>query len=206
MAKYGKPPFYRTQWPVYAKQWDDMQVKATAREELDGFLHRALAGKDRYLHLQRRTAYENHNDGVPWWVSAIIAERESGQNWSRSLAQGDRWDRTSHNVPRGRGPFSSWEDAAIDALQLDGLSSLPPPGLSVLERALYLWERYNGWGYYFHNIPSPYVWGATSVQTRGKYTTDGKFDARAWDTQLGCAAMLRALIDADPTVRPIRES
>jgi len=56
-AKYGKPPTYRLMWPIYAKQWDKMQVKDTARHDIEGFVARALAGKDKYLHLQRRTAY-----------------------------------------------------------------------------------------------------------------------------------------------------
>jgi hypothetical protein len=38
------------------------------------------------------------------------------QSWAGSLAQGDPWNRTSVHVPKGRGPFKSWEDAAVDAL------------------------------------------------------------------------------------------
>src|SRR4051794_27772412 len=54
--------------------------------------------------------------GVPWPVIAVIHERESSQNWAASLAQGDPWNRVSVHVPAGRGPFRSWEDAAVDAL------------------------------------------------------------------------------------------
>ena len=54
--------------------------------------------------------------GVPWAVIAVIHERESSQDWTGSLAQGDPWNRVSVHVPAGRGPFKSWEDAAIDAL------------------------------------------------------------------------------------------
>jgi lysozyme family protein len=97
MEKVGKTPNYRLRWPEYAKQWDRMKVKPAVRGDLNDFVKRALAGKTRYLAVEGRT-------GVPWWMIAIIAERESGQNWSRSLAQGDRWDRVSRNEPRDRGP------------------------------------------------------------------------------------------------------
>jgi lysozyme family protein len=52
----------------------------------------------------------------PWFVIAVIHQRESSQDWGSSLAQGDAWDKVSVHVPAGRGPFKSWEEAAIDAL------------------------------------------------------------------------------------------
>ena len=196
-GKVGKTPNYRLRWPEYAKQWDRMKVKPAVRGDLNDFVKRALAGKDRYLAVEGKT-------GVPWWMIAIIAERESGQNWSRSLAQGDRWDRVSRHVPKGRGPFKSWEAAAVDALHIDHLDDVQD---WRLEKTLYYWERYNGWGYHlYHGIPSPYLWGGTSIQKCGKYRDDGKWDPKQWDTQLGAAAMLRALMDADSTIQPIRET
>ena len=44
--------------------------------------------------------------GVPWAVIAVIHERESSQDWTGSLAQGDPWNRVSVHVPAGRGPFN----------------------------------------------------------------------------------------------------
>ncbi len=190
-------PTYREKWPVYAKQWDKMEIKPAKAGEIADFCKRALAGKARYQKVEAKT-------GVPWWMQAIIAERESGQDWSRSLAQGDRWDRKSVNVPKGRGPFKSWEAAAIDALHIDHLDLVSD---WRLEKALYYFEKYNGFGY--HNkggLPSPYIWGATTIQQPGKYTSDGRFSRTAWDGQLGCAAMLRGLMDRDPTIRPERET
>src|SRR6185437_4646247 len=57
-----------------------------------------------------------HATNVPWPAIAVIHQRESSQSWLGSLAQGDPWNKPSIHVPRGRGPFKSWEDAAIDAL------------------------------------------------------------------------------------------
>src|SRR5262249_32689888 len=115
--KRGKAPTYLLRWPDYAEQWDRMTIKPAVQGELNHFVRRALAGKERYLALEGRT-------GVPWWMIAIIAERESTQNWSRSLAQGDPWNRVSYNEPSGRGPFESWEAAAIDALHIDHLDEV----------------------------------------------------------------------------------
>jgi hypothetical protein len=40
----------------------------------------------------------------------------SGKCWTRGIAQGDPWAAKSTHVGACRGPFKSWEDAAVDAL------------------------------------------------------------------------------------------
>jgi hypothetical protein len=67
------------------------------------------SAKSRYQAVAAKT-------GVPWAAIAVIHERECSQDWTGSLAQGDPWNRVSVHVPAGRGPFRSWEDAAVDAL------------------------------------------------------------------------------------------
>ena len=49
---------------------------------------------------------------------AAIHEREASQSWNKQLAQGDPLNQVSTNVPRGMGPFNTWEEGAIAALQL----------------------------------------------------------------------------------------
>jgi lysozyme family protein len=189
------PPTYRTRWPLYARQWNAMYITRAAT--VRAAAKRLVAAKHRYVAIEKATA-------VPWWMVAIIHERESSQNWSRSLAQGDRWDRVSVHVPRGRGPFRSWEEAAIDALAtLKGLHRIID---WRLEKVLYQLERYNGWGYYWRGLASPYIWAATNIQQRGKFVADGRFSSTAWDTQLGCAAMIRDLMALDQSIQPIRET
>jgi lysozyme family protein len=61
---------------------------------------------------------------------------------------------------------------------------------------------YNGTGYEdFHHEASPYDWGATNIEQEGKYIADGRYDAHVWDTQLGCAAMLKGMMAIDPSIR-----
>jgi lysozyme family protein len=74
-----------------------------------------------------------------------------------------------------------------------------------LERVLYQLERYNGWGYHWRGLASPYLWGATTIQQRGKFVADGKFSPTTVDVQLGCAPMIRALMELDPSIQPVRE-
>src|SRR5436190_4339195 len=189
-------PSYRSRWPVYAHEWDGMTLKTGQLSEITATARRLVAAKARYQAVEKVT-------GVPWYWIACVHERESSQDWKASLAQGDPWNRVSTHVPRGRGPFTSWEAAAVDALQLDGVSDVKD---WTLEKLFYYWELYNGWGYYNHGIPSPYVWGATSVQRPGKYVADGVWSSTAVDKQLGCAALLRGMMKLDPTIKPVRET
>jgi lysozyme family protein len=138
--------------------------------------------------------------GVPWWVIAVIHEREADQDFSRSIAQGDPWNAPSRHVPKLRGPFKSFKDAAIDAL-----TKCPPRAAEWKDWSaggtLTLLEEYNGLGYEdYHSEPSPYLFGGTNIEQQGKYVADGRWSAEAWDMQLGCAAMLRQMLALDPSI------
>jgi lysozyme family protein len=137
--------------------------------------------------------------GVPWPLIAVIHERESSQDWTKSLAQGDPWDKISVHVPAGRGPFKSWEDAAVDAL-----NNCPPYAGRNRDRSigalLTLLEEYNGLGYAARGVPSPYVWAGTDQYRSGKYVRDGVYDPNVIDGQAGCAGLLMAMKALDPTI------
>lgn len=139
----------------------------------------------RYKTVEKRT-------GVPWWFIAVVHEREASQSWYANIAQGDRWDRVSTHVPAGRGPFSSWEDAAVDALVNCAPYSARNKDWSPAN-ALTMLEQYNGLGYFRRGIPSPYIWAGTNQYRSGKYVSDGVFDPNTVDTQLGCAGLLIAM-------------
>lgn len=137
--------------------------------------------------------------GVPWAVIAVIHERECSQDWAGSLAQGDPWNRVSEHVPAGRGPFRSWEEAAIDAL----VNCAPRAGRNKdwsIGRTLTKLEEYNGLGYAARDRPSPYIWSGTDQYKSGKYVSDGIFDPNVVDSQPGCAGLLTAMMTLDPTI------
>ena len=147
---------------------------------------------------QRYQTVEQYT-GVPWPVVAVIHERESSQDWGASLAQGDPWDKVSVHVPAGRGPFKSWTEAAIDAL------IKCPPYLArhkdwSIAGTLTALETYNGIGYASRGVPSPYLWAGTDQYRSGKYIRDGVYDPNKIDPQLGCAALLKAMMELDHTI------
>lgn len=173
-------------------RWD--KAKITRGPEFDAVAKR-LAGpfaKKAYQEIERDT-------GVPWFVVAVIHEREASQNWGANIAQGDPWNRPSVHVPRGRGPFSSWREAANDALKncapyAAKWKDWSPGG------AMTLLEEYNGLGYASRGIPSPYIWSGTDQYHSGKYVSDGVFDPNAVDRQLGCAGLILAMAKIDSSV------
>ncbi len=137
--------------------------------------------------------------GVPWATIAVIHERECSQDWTKSLAQGDPWSRVSVHVPAGRGPFDSWEEAAIDALRNCAPYAARWKDWSI-GGMLTVLEEYNGLGYASHGVPSPYVWSGTDQYRAGKYVRDGVYDPNAVDSQLGCAGLLMAMQALDRSI------
>lgn len=173
-------------------RWTSGHVLPEWVRVLDSVSHRLVNAKERYQAVEAKT-------GVPWAVIAVTHERESSQSWTASLAQGDPWDRVSIHVPRGRGPFPSWEAAAEDALV-----ACPPHAANwhdwSIEGALTLLESYNGMGYAAMGRPSPYVWSGTDQYHSGKYIADGHYDPNAVDHQTGCAALLNRMTLIDPSI------
>jgi lysozyme family protein len=137
--------------------------------------------------------------GVPWPVIAVIHQRECSQDWSGSLAQGDPWNRVSVHVPAGRGPFRSWEEAAIDALVNCAPYAARNKDWSI-GRTLAKLEQYNGLGYAARGRPSPYIWSGTDQYEAGKYVRDGVYDPNVVDSQPGCAGLLLAMMALDPSI------
>ncbi|WP_342712162.1 hypothetical protein AAFG13_12470 [Bradyrhizobium sp. B124] len=148
--------------------------------------------KDRYQAVSAKT-------GVPWFFIAVVHEREASQNWNTQLGQGDPLGSVSVHVPKGRGPFKTWEDGAYDALVNCAPFAARNRDWSV-GGTLTMLEQYNGLGYAARGKPSPYIWSGTDQYVSGKYVRDGVFDASVVDQQLGCAGLLRAMTQLDPTI------
>jgi lysozyme family protein len=153
----------------------------------------APAAKARYQAIEANT-------GVPWFFIAVAHQRESSQDWSRNLAQGDPWNKKSTHVPKGRGPFATFEDAAVDALTNCAPYAARNRDWSV-GGLLTMLEQYNGLGYFNRGLPSPYIWSGTDQYIKGKYVADGKFDPNVVDKQLGCAGLILAMMQIDSSIK-----
>jgi lysozyme family protein len=173
----------------YLSIWDGMKV--TKRTEANKVADKILANKKRYQVVERLT-------GVPWYFVALTHYRESSLNFSKNLCNGQPLNMRTTIVPKGRGPYASFEDSAVDALvtikkySADLDWSFGP--------FCYRIEGYNGYGYWKKGIPSPYLWGGTNRQQVGKYVRDHIYDATVWDSQLGVLAILKCLMDKDATI------
>lgn len=178
-------PTYAGTRAGYRHLWDKMHVtrEAEASSAADGILR----DRTRYEAVEART-------GVPWFWIALVHLRESSRDFRGVLHNGQKiigTGKLTTLVPKGRGPFETWEEAAVDALTYMGLDKIDD---WPLERCLHAFERYNGWGY-FGKINSPYVWAGTNLYSRGKYVADGKYDPNHVDKQLGLAAVLKILTE-----------
>lgn len=175
----------------YKNLWKSMRV--TRGAECDAAARRILAGRARYLAVERITH-------VPWFFIGLLHMRESGCNFAGVLHNGEHilgTGRRTKLVPAGRGPFHSWEEAAIDALKLKGLHMVRE---WPVERLGFESERFNGFGYIPRAVNSPYVWAGSQHYTRGKYIADHVFSHDHIDRQLGTMPVLAALCKMDAEV------
>lgn len=169
------------------------RAKLTRGPEFLPVAKRLVAAKARYQDVEART-------GVPWPFIAVTHERESSQNWNTQLGQGDPLNSVSIHVPNGRGPFKTWEDGAYDALVNCGPFAARHKDWSI-GSTLTLLTQYNGLGPENRGVPSGYVWAGTDIYTKGKYIRDGVWDPDAVDKQLGCAGLLMAMMQFDPSIK-----
>ncbi|WP_445222267.1 hypothetical protein ACKWRH_21670 [Bradyrhizobium sp. Pa8] len=180
-------------------------AKAVIRPEWQG---RIDAAAKRLCHPQNKAWFTEESArlkrkgyDVPWFMIAVTKEMEAGPDiqFLRSIAQGDPWDRPSVNVPRGRGPFDDWYEAADDAL----ISCAPYMALWknwTMGGALTISMKYNGLGYFTKSVPNPYLFSGTTAYSRGKYIRDGVYDPTAISQQVGIAALLLGMQKFDPSV------
>lgn len=137
--------------------------------------------------------------GIPAIWLATVGEREDGANIFHSyFGNGDPLDRPTRDVPRNRGPFSSFEAGLEDAIRYD---HIPMPGVTwTWSWFCYKGEAWNGFGYRSHGIHTPYLWAGSNIYRTGKYDSDGHFDAGMTDEQLGIVPIARCMVAIDPTL------
>jgi lysozyme family protein len=177
---------------AYRKGYLDLWSRAEVVKvkEATAAAKKIIANKARYQGIEKAT-------GVPWFAIGVIHMRESNCDFRCVLHNGERivgTGRKTKLVPANRGPFETFEEAAVDALKDYKSATWDVPQLA------FKLEAFNGFGYRGKGIPSPYLWGGSSVQKRGKYVADRVYDANTMDTQLGAMTVLRKLCELDSEV------
>lgn len=181
-------PTYADMRRGYGNMWGRAQVRGERRAATVALAKRITANKSRYA------AAAAISPGMPWWWVGAVHSLEAGLSWSTHLHNGDPLSRRTTHVPAGRpaggSPPFTWEASACDALTLHALEKVPS---WEIERCLYEWERYNGFGYIARRVNSPYLWSFTNQYERGKYVVDGRFDVNAVSQQCGCVAIAKVI-------------
>lgn len=177
--------------PWYAHNYQYCILDAGREKQVEFVCKRALANKGVYQDVKTRT-------GVPMWLVAAIHNLEANADFKAVLHNGEKIIGTGAKtklVPKGRGPFKTWQEAAIDALIYDGLNNFKAWPIEV---CLKVAEQYNGLGYMQHHKMenSPYVWACTSMNDgTGKYKSDGKWsEDMPSESQVGVAAFFKGMM------------
>jgi len=151
---------------------------------------RVERGRQRYTVVER-------TEFVPWQIIGAIHQMESGGDFGGCLANGQDWRQKTTIEPVGAGPWRSWEDSAVWALDRDGLSGCRDWNIAAVGMAL---EKFNGgpkWrtrGYAKRGVNSPYLWsGSNHGVGVGKYFADGRYDPDAVSGQVGAMVILRRM-------------
>lgn len=172
------------------KRWDNMHISSAKGPVFKAVADRLLFNKARYQAVSEALAKKGYT--IPWEFIAVTHIRESNGDWNTYLGNGQSLKKKTTIVPKGRGPFATWEEGAIDALV-----NAPPYAAKNKDWSiggmLAKLEEYNGLGYKNKGVPSPYIWAGTDQYSKGKYVRDGVYDPNHVDTQLGCAGLLKFL-------------
>ena len=172
----------------YARHLSEM--KLTRQHEAEAEAKALIAHRDRFLALQEKC-------GVPaLWVMPVFYRE--GPSFSDYLGNGDPLDKPTTHVPRGRGPFATWEEGAADALALDHVTQHAE---WTWEWACWEWEKYNGMGARIRGRTSGYVWSGTDQYAGGKFIADGVWSRGTWDKQVGCVAIAKEIARLDAQIQ-----
>jgi lysozyme family protein len=174
-------------------------LKVTRRSEVNRVAEK-LCSDDVLEHYLPVAAATN----VPVIFQAATFERESSTDFRCSPAQGDPWKLISTHVPRGRGPYKSWIQCAIDSYERERVGVLAP-GVTRWDAAYFCWkvEAFNGFGPRNHGRPSGYIYAGTDqydppTGPGGKYASDGVWVPGMVDKQLGALPVALAMIRLRP--------
>lgn len=184
----------------YRRMFDVCEIDLGERPKVENAIRLISKGYSRYYAVaQRLCALYPENFA---WILGVIHFKEASCNFNGVLHNGEKiigTGRKTFLVPKGRGPFNTWEDSAVDAISMKAniFRDLLDGDLDI-GGVLSDLEKYNGTGYISgagRSETSPYLWACSNINDdRGKYTSDGKFDPNA-STQAtpGAAVILKEL-------------
>ncbi|HEX9214260.1 MAG TPA: peptidoglycan-binding protein [Bradyrhizobium sp.] len=179
----------------YERNWANLEIRPGRLAEANAVARKAISGKATYQQVERLT-------GVPWHFIALCHYRESNFDFDTYLGNGETLHRVTCLVPKGRGPFASFADGAVDALRIENFVGTQD---WCMARTLFRLECFNGLGYHAKGVNSPYLYGGSNLYgppdaRAGKFVADHVFDPSHVDSQLGTAVILHAMMSQDSSI------
>jgi len=193
---HHKKKLHRHARPDYKKLFDTCVIDPKKVGVIDLDVTKTIHNMDRYKKLVLSV-----EGNIPWWFVGLVHKMEASFSFNHHLHNGDPLTARTVQVPAGRPvhgtPPFTWEESAQDAARYQGLTKVTDWSLV---NALYRLEGYNGYGYLYHGINSPYLWSFSNHYTKGKYVKDGVFDPNAVSQQVGSALVLKRLVERGAAV------
>jgi lysozyme family protein len=189
---------------------------ADLASEYKGLFTSAKVSSEKVAHLERaaRTILRPQSQqiyrlveketNIPWYVVASLHYRESSLNFLGHLHNGDplrlKTVQEPRYRPKGVWPPNPWEPTVAFVLSAkDALDKIPRPTKWTVERMLYVFEGYNGWGYRSHpGYSSPYLWNFTQYYAGGGFPKDHVWSDTYRSKQAGLASMIVTLARLAP--------
>lgn len=192
------------QVPWYRRMFASCVIRAGQERQVASAVSQVNGGLSRYLSVAKRLGFTDDQAMIFAYVLGTTHFKEASCDFSGCLHNGDKVignGKLTHNVPAGRGPFATWEDSAVDAINMNGGRwAKLRAGTKDIGEILYAEERYNGSGYLTgagKNENSPYLWACSNINDGyGKYVSDGNFDPNATTLKtVGAAVILKQFYD-----------
>lgn len=180
--------------PKYTDHKD--RLTDSFKNQISAFLKVWAKSKKRYGAVALET-------NIPASLIAALHHRESNCDFRTYLHQGDPLGKPAVNEPNDIPVFDEWEPSAVHALLMKASVrdfhhiTFRTTDLNPLCAFA---ERYNGHGYKNRNLPSPYVLSGTEGYSQGKFVSDGKFDPKVVDKQIGVLPLMRAVLDFESKI------
>lgn len=180
---FGKKPVSHPA-PNFEEIVKTLKIDDSRLIELKLLKEKFIANKARYQAVADKC-------GFPADLLFALHYREASCSFAGVLHNGEKIIGTGKKtklVPAGRGPFKTWEEAAIDAIMMK--KALFPAEWTLANKLAFA-EKFNGLGYRKTGELSPYVFAGTNHHDEtGKYVADGKYSPTAPEKQLGVSAIL----------------
>jgi len=172
----------------YQLKFDAMTIAPSRLDQVDAAARRIIANWDEYKAVEEKT-------GVPAVFVGVLHMRECDNDLKGCLHNGQLIIGTKRKTtlePKGRGPFKTFFDSAVDALAIKGFVDNTDWTVGdMIAKA----EPFNGMGYRNHGYQNPYLWGGTQFYKRGKYVRDHVYSSTFVDPQLGVAPVIKRVLE-----------